>query len=314
MKATESRSLARHDALVSSDSAYQRRLRLLQSLWRCEQDLPAGEHRGEPLGSSLAMPFAQETLANYLTPTIQELVREEVEGPKGEGKLFATPRIYNNLLSSQPLCFNLFGELAVDLDLATAVCAQLWPGVVGAVTSIEFEWSPGRGDPKFLANDSAFDVAIFHTTPNGEKGFIGIEVKYHENMRAGAADHKGRYDEVADNSGVFVAPDSGALRRPPLQQIWLAHMLGLSMLEGGTWASGRFVVLYPSINGRCSAAVSKYESQLNSGSSFQGLHMEAAVDAIAQHTEAEWVAAFRGRYLDYARAERVLDEVEPAGP
>ncbi|QDG52136.1 hypothetical protein FIV42_15710 [Persicimonas caeni] len=38
------------------------------------------------------------------------------------------PRIFNNLLSSQPLCFNLFGELQQNLELATEVFRTLAEG------------------------------------------------------------------------------------------------------------------------------------------------------------------------------------------
>lgn len=143
--------LEQHDVWVSGDRAWQRGLRLLQSLWRQEQGLPAGVHpRGggassRPLGSRLRLPDAQDWLSNYLTDTIRGVVRDEL-GRAGEaGKLFAAPRIYDDLLSSQPLCFNLFEELKADLRVASAFARHLWPGRVETVTRIEFEHSPGRG-------------------------------------------------------------------------------------------------------------------------------------------------------------------------
>jgi hypothetical protein len=42
-----------------------------------------------------------------------------------EAKLFAQPRIFDDLLSSQPLRFNLFGELTRDLALASRVMHRL---------------------------------------------------------------------------------------------------------------------------------------------------------------------------------------------
>ena len=112
--------LADHDVLVPTDNSFQRRARLLQALWREEQGLPVGEHRGRRLGSRLAMPAAKEELSNYLTDTIRAVVRAEVlDAARGQGKLYGQPRIFNDLLSSQPLCFNLFGELQQDLPLAS---------------------------------------------------------------------------------------------------------------------------------------------------------------------------------------------------
>jgi hypothetical protein len=63
--------LAKHHVFVPTDNAFQQRARLLQALWREEQGLPVGDHRGRKLGSRLEMPAAQTTLSNYLTDTIR---------------------------------------------------------------------------------------------------------------------------------------------------------------------------------------------------------------------------------------------------
>src|SRR5687768_5195776 len=116
---------ASHHALEAVDkSAFQRKARVLQSLWREQNRLPMGRHAGtrgaRPLGSRLAMPDAEAGLWNFLSENIQAVVRREVLDPaRSKGKLYKKPRIFDDLLSSQPLCFNLFGELQCDLELAT---------------------------------------------------------------------------------------------------------------------------------------------------------------------------------------------------
>lgn len=118
-----------YDVFVASDgTGFNRRARVLQSMWHESQGYPMRTHRGRPLGSRLPMPWAKETLANYLTSTIRQVVRDEVVNQETGGeRLFQTPRIFANLLSSQPLCFNLFGDLQQDLGLATAVMRTLAP-------------------------------------------------------------------------------------------------------------------------------------------------------------------------------------------
>lgn len=71
-------------------------------MWREGQGLSKGNHRGKPLGPRLAMPAAEQHLQNYPSDTIRQVVKREVLGPKNEGKLYARPRIFNDLLSSQP--------------------------------------------------------------------------------------------------------------------------------------------------------------------------------------------------------------------
>lgn len=226
--------LEAHQVLVGGDNAFQRRARLLQALWREEQRFPVGLHRGAALGSRLAMPGAREHLWNYLSEGARDAVTAEVLAPdRDTDKLYSQPRIFEDLLSSQPRCFNLFGELRADLDLATSVCAGLWPDRVAEVTGVEFEHSPGRGDPRYLGNRSAHDVLVRYRSPSGATGFLGVEVKYHENLRVKAATHKPRYDEVAEAAGCFRPDALEELRHPPLQQLWLDHLLALSMVQAG---------------------------------------------------------------------------------
>jgi hypothetical protein len=78
--------LEQHHVHVASDRPWQRRLRLRQAVWREAQGLPIGEHRSgtgsRPLGSRLAMPAAEEHLSNYLSPTIREVVRDELSSSR----------------------------------------------------------------------------------------------------------------------------------------------------------------------------------------------------------------------------------------
>src|SRR5439155_9703560 len=102
----------------------------------------------------------------------------------------------------------------------------------------------------YLGNRSAFDVFVRYRTPTNDKGFIGIEVKYPENLRVKEARHDHRYDEVTAFSDAFANSDDPALRKPPLQQIWLDHLLALSMLQASDgWCDGFFVLLAPAGTG-----------------------------------------------------------------
>ena len=298
-------------------SDFQRQARILQSLWRQEQGIPPGEHRWKtqdgvirtrPLGSRLPMPWAQESLANFLTDKIREEVRSEVIDQKNSaGKLFGKPRIFNDLLSSQPLCFNLFGELANDLPLASIMVNDFTGGRFSVVVAISFEHSPGRGDPRYLEDRSAFDVFLHCRTATGEEGFVAIEVKYHENMAGKPGAHKPRYDEVADMMGCF-SGDRRLLQTAPLQQIWRDHLLaGITRLVDG-YADGLFVMLSPRDNHHVSDAVGGYREQLTDSSSFEAWSLEGVVEKLKEHSDAAWIEAFNDRYLAFEKIERLLSK------
>ena len=297
--------LQRYTALVSASTDqhdYQWKLRLLQSLWREERGFPIGEYRGQPSGNRLAMPEAKKTLNNYLTQTIREVVRWEVEGPKRRGKSFQPPRIYDNLLSSQPLCFNLFGELAKDRALASQVLSDISKVQVAQVTAIEFEWSPGRGDPRYTCDKTAFDVYVTYQNAKGQCGFLGIEVKYHENLKDSKNYYRPRYDEIAAEMGCFHKEHLDTLRQAgPLQQMWRDHLLmGAHRKEDG-FADACSVFLYPEVNTACEEAVADYRHCLSDARTFEAWTLEAFVACLRQHTDAAWGRLFYDRYLDLSR-------------
>lgn len=297
--------LEKYAVAVSDDNTFQRRARLLQSLWREARGLPMGERRpGVPLGSRLPVAFAETSLANFHSENIRRSVEECLASKRaGSGQLVDVDRLYANLLSSQPLCFNLFGELQADLALATRVFSALWPTRVQAVTAIRFEHSPGRSDLTFTGDRSAFDVFIEHTVPTGGTGFIGIEVKYHEDLVVKTAEHRPRYDEVARAMGCFVEAQLPALRRAPLEQIWRDHLLAGSMLATGEWAAGLYVFLYPEGNVHCARAAASYAECLTNGTTFEAVTLERIVAELARHTDAGWVLELHDRYLGWSKID-----------
>ena len=328
-----------HQVSIKSDSADQARLRLLQALWRERMDLPIGrQERPErdpvPLGSRVDDDEIRRQGINFLTPTVIERVEQtlaaaDCAGVAQTGRLVSEQRLWSDLLSSQPLAFNLFGELAADLTLATAAARRLWGDQIASVTSICFEWSPGRGDSTYLDNHSSFDVFIAYTTATGTRGFVGIDVKYHENMRARAAkavdwyEENPRYAAVAEASESFSPQALKAVADPamrgarsslggtPMQQLWFDHLLALSMTQADDeWDHGKFVFMYPTANQRARNAADDYRHVLNDGSGFEPMTIEKFVAATAECTDAPWVEAFRQRYLDVGPVDALLGDAD----
>lgn len=287
---------------------FQWRARLLRAIHRVELGFEAVVHQGARRGVLLPMPDAQEKLSGYLTDTIRAVVRREVEDPqRARGKLFGRPRIYNNLLSSQPLCFNIFGELAVELDLASRVFRNLTNERICEVTGIDFEYSPGRGDERYTGDRSAFDVYVRFLGPEGTRGFVGIEVKYHENLADPAATLRNRYDEVADQMGCFVADRIPDLKKQPLQQIWRDHLLVGAHKAIDGFDDAFFAFLYPANNTACDDAVRAYEGCLSDTSSFQAWTLESLVATLRKETDAAWVNDLWDRYLNFEKVDAAVE-------
>lgn len=300
----------RHHAYVSGDNPFQRRARLLQALWREGNGYEAGLHDGQPLGSRLAMPFAEHSLANYLTETIRDVVRREVVNQDhGLQQLYARPRIFNDLLSSQPLCFNLFGEMSRDLPLGSAVFSDLTEGRVREITTISFEFSPGRGDARYTDDNSAFDVYVEFLTSAKSRGFIGIEVKYHEKMNDKPARDRPRYGQIASAMDIFRNEALPRLRGTSLQQVWRDHLLAGSLCQVGGFADALSVVIHPADNSKCVEALRNYRACLTRTESFATWTLEDVVAAIRRHGAEELAAALTDRYLAFGKIDRLLSGV-----
>lgn len=290
---------------------FQCRARTLQAIWRIEHGLPVGEQSSKPRGAMLAMPWAQETLANFLTEDTRQRVREILAGAdRQSGSLIHPGRMVSNLLSSQPMAFNLFVPLERDLGLASKVFAHLLPGRVARVTRIAYEFSPGRGEMRYTDDHSAFDVCVWFDTPRGTTGFVGIEVKYHENLSEQAGRHRPRYDDVAATMACFKPTSLPELRHRPLQQIWRDHMLAGAYRAVDEFEEGVFAYLYPAANQACANAVTAYTSHLTSLETFFDWTLEAFTNCVSSYTDESWIDAFVDRYLAFEKIEARLSPVQ----
>jgi hypothetical protein len=134
---------------VKRDTEFAAFARQLQNNWRIKHGYPIGAYKNDKgekieLGSYIKDDFAYQTGKNFLTENIHNIVIKSLNNREKGAKIEKT-RLYTNLLSSQPLAFNLFGELAVNKRLATQFFTELFPERISEVYEILFEHSSGRG-------------------------------------------------------------------------------------------------------------------------------------------------------------------------
>ncbi len=305
--------LRAHKVSEPGDHRFMAAARLLQALWREERNLPIGSCHDSRNGLKEIGSLISEDCGlkgrNFLTPEIAALAYREYVYQE-TGALIDEERLWMNLLSSQPLCFNLFGELKLDDEKANRFFRYLFPDYVESVEGIYFEHSPARGDPDYTGDYTAFDVLVECVTTGGESGHIALEVKYTESMAEAATRPKARHDELSRLVGLYRDADAVALRASPIQQLWREHMLSRVMVCNGRYDTGRFVVIYPAQNDLCERAVARYRAHLASDdpavSGFGALTLEACIDAYRMIGEPDLADALYSRYLDFGRVEQVV--------
>ena len=305
--------LKRHLVHEPFDTRFRAAARLLQALWRETRDLPIGSYVGEDgkrhkLGSRITE-TAGNAGRNFLTPAIASIARREA-AYREIGALIDMDRLTTNLLSSMPLTFNLFAPWVHEHERATAALRVLIPDFNGVAVQTLFEHSPGRGNPKFTHDYTAFDALIRYTLGNGKKGFVAIEVKYSESMREPVAKLRPRYDELSQSSELFIDPADPALRTNPLQQFWREHLLAQAMLDVGHYDEGYFVAIAPKLNHHAQKAADAYRKQLrdagNSKVRFIGLTLEEVIDTIRE-SDAAHADVLHERYCNFWRVDRELE-------
>ena len=161
------------------DNRLAARIRFHQSWYRARVlGLPWGTgpmpHSKRELGSMLTREDGAAG-RNFLSPELFELGQARIAEKTGTVDEF---RLRHNMLSSQPMCFNLFGYLELNLDLATRTFAAL-DSDVAQVTDVRMEYAPEPA-ADYLADRTAFDAFIAYERKGGGKGFFGIETKLTE--------------------------------------------------------------------------------------------------------------------------------------
>ena len=260
---------------------------------------PGGEP-ARPVGSRLPLDYARETGANFLTAGALDAARARTSVIEPH-QSFDHQRLWADLLSSEALAFNLFGDLAADLGLADRAVHTWWPDAPGTVSDVRFAHSPGRLDPAYLNSLRAFDAAFVLDLGDGTQGIVGVDTNYHERVKTRDPEAEqplavsrgrravGRLRAGGDRRGQGqVGPRRDVARAPAA-----ALDAPASRAARGRW--GRYVVVHPAGNPDIADACARYRDLLADQSTFSSVTLEELLDAEA--LPARTTAALRHRYL-----------------
>ncbi len=286
---------------------FRRRTRFHQARWREANGLPIGSQPyaarpgapARPVGSRLPLDYATQSGANLLGPSAREAARSRTSVIEPH-QSFDHQRLWADLLSSEALAFNLFGDLAVDHALADRAVHKWWLDAPGRVSDVRFAHSPGRLDPAWLNSLRAFDAALVLDRDDGTHAIVAVGTRYHERAKSEIPkpSNRARNLEVAERSGVFGPGVAEMLtRRSELAVMWLEHLLLLSMLQhsSGAWTWGRYVVVHPAANSDVADACARYRDLLVDQSTFDSMTLEELLDA--KVLPAQTTTAMLDRYL-----------------
>jgi len=215
-------------------------------------------------------------------------------------------RLFNNMLSSMPMCFNLFHPLSLilqqDPGSVNKIINKLFPILrIAEVTNIRIEYIP-ENYQAYINDKTAFDAFVEYKNSKGEKGIIGIEVKYTEGLGTNSASNEAeRKIEIAKESGIFNEKGIASVKENPgqgLRNILLTE--AVRMIEG--YKHSTSVILAPDGNTSASNEVFDLSKLLSQGSADKlvWISLESIVDLIDKHCPERlviWIKQFKERYL-----------------
>jgi len=299
--------------VAPSDNQFAARMRFHQSWYRRHVlDLPPGPNpaaRGAVYGNML-QPEDGMRGCNFLSEEIHGFAEERLSQAQG---MVEPNRLRNNLLSSQPMCFNLIAPLALDHTLASRLIAGL-SGLPGGlrVTDVKVEYAPPR--EQHLNDRTAFDAWIEYERDEGVRGFVGVEAKLTEPFSQAEYAFAERYARWRYQENWWWrnrAEETFSDTR--FNQLWRDHLLVFSILHQPeqVYQEGFCAVAYHEKDEACTRAIEAYRLQIEPWAQPTLLDWPLGdmvgrwASLLQSRAQREWLQAFRLRYLD-------LDTSRPA--
>ena len=248
---------------VKSDTRWRASYRRLQS-WYRETVLgvpPGKDHLGITRANMLpAAAVAKQPGLNFLTEEIAVYARTRAEEVKAEHGALDPDRLRRNMLSSMPLCFNLFGALRDYPDAAAEAFAATLDLDIKRVFNIVVEWAP---DPELHLHDrTAFDAIVRYSTGDGRRAFLGIETKYTEPFSPRRYCSE-RYVELTEDPEAGFRKDAWkCLKASATNQLWRNALLAHSLRRTSEYDRGHVVVISCEGDGGADRAIAGLSAEL----------------------------------------------------
>lgn len=310
--------MARYGYQPHDSDPLTRRCRLLQSWYRVEvaKQAECGPWRkgAQCVGSSLV--DGRGTGANFISLAALAYARLKVAEKKMNRDLTIDEhRLYNNMLSSQPMCFNLFADLKLGVDAcwrnsSEVLAAMFADSGIAQVGSVEVEMIPCPTSA-YIDDKTAFDALIHFQGKNGKPGIAAIETKYSDKLGGNVATKQERKYQVADDLGLLTSEGRIWYQQHGFDQVARNLLLTLAYAREKEIPEAINYVLGPECDAQTPEIIASLQRRLTP--KYQDriiwLPLETAVErglAMASAYHIDHLKRFRERYLDFGQIEHLL--------
>ncbi len=322
--------------IYSSENSFTTRAALLQSCYRVSQNEPCGKaimHRRlketDSEGKRLIETYTREyghivqdgelKNKNFFFDETFEYARERLENKKPD-ETFKADRLFNNLLSSMPMAFNLFHPLMMllkkDPIQATHIIAALFPSFdIQKVEKIGIEFVPMPVD-QYINDKSAMDAMIIFSDKENKRSLIAIECKYSDALGTNPGrDNKLKYETALElnlfsRQGLWYIKDQGC---PQIyRNFLLTEKYRVKHKMAGSWS----VVLAPRENPTTDDEIQSIDGMLQPEYRNEKIFkykLEDFVKILKKEVPDDylpWLQWFYERYLNFGKIEAFYSELK----
>ena len=218
----------------SSDNKFVAKCRLHQSKYRSEV-LKEDYGYGPTIKSSKRygnyLVNGEQTGSNFVSDVAYRYaIQRTLDKNINKDLTIDSYRLFNNMMSSMPMCFNLFSDLrellVSDKKACSAVCKSLFKEIswIDSVEYIGVEFIPIPIE-KYTNDKTAFDAIIILKDQNQKKGILTIETKYTDLLGSNSSKNVDRKNELVEKYNIFSADLKNNLIGNGYKQIYRNYLL-----------------------------------------------------------------------------------------
>lgn len=293
------------------DSQFVADCRKLQSIYRVGKNQKIRPYKGKYYGNYISN--GENTGVNFIRYYIFEYAKKRVKEKKPY-ETINSDRLYNNLLSSQPMAFNLFYPLKKMLEedelKATKVIQLALPKIpIYKVTNINIEFIPE--DYEELTGDlTAMDAIIEFDDKEGNSCFVAIETKYSENLginEASIKNNKKHPKEILKELQLFVSDIEEKIEKKKIKLTQIYRNFILSERYGNKYKKKSYSIIlapknHPSTKREKESLLQYLKKEYKY--KLDVVDLEYFVSKLIMNSEGDYHSIFEefyDRYLDFSK-------------
>jgi len=254
-----------------SDNQIAKQLRLIQSRYRANilrEDFGCGPNEDSKNKYGNMLVNGERTGSNFVSPSAFNYAKSKVLDKALFPELTIDKyRLFNNMLSSQPMCFNMFSDLRdivfSDHEEASRIIKSFFPEAtwLKELECIDIEFIP-TPISEYTDDKSAFDAVIIGRDLNNKNCLITIETKYSDILGNNSSNKRELKDRLVAELDLFSPELKRVVEKEGYNQLQRNFLLTIAYAKKRDFKNFLHVVISPSLDIQSKDEISVFQNGL----------------------------------------------------